>query len=106
MEKIYKAILDALDFEIVFVDTNHIIRFVNEFARKHYEEKGFTNLVGKSIFDCHNENSKKLILEGFKKLNINERKVLLYENERFKEYMIGVFDNSNLIGYFEIIEKK
>lgn len=107
MEEIFKAILDALDIEIVFVDTTHIIRFMNKHAINHYKDRFGENLIGKSIFDCHNENSKRLILEGFEELSKGKDKVLVYENEKIKEYMVGAKNSAGkLLGYFEIIEKK
>jgi len=106
MENIFKGILNALDFSIVFVNITHIITFMNKTAIEHYKDQGGENLVGKSIFSCHNENSKMLILEGLKQLQRGLDKVLLFENEEIKEYMLAVRDNSTLLGYFEIVERK
>jgi len=106
MENIFKGILNALDFAIVFVNVTHIITFMNKAAIEHYKDQGGENLVGKSIFSCHNENSKMLILEGLKQLQRGLDKVLLFENEEIKEYMLAVRDNSTLLGYFEIVERK
>jgi len=47
-----------------------------------------------------------LILEGLKQLQRGLDKVLLFENEEIKEYMLAVRDNSTLLGYFEIVERK
>ena len=106
MENIFKGILNALDFSIVFVNITHIITFMNKTAIEHYKDQGGENLVGKSIFSCHNEKSKMLILEGLKQLQRGLDKVLVFENEEIKEYMLAVRDNSTLLGYFEIVERK
>ena len=106
MENIFKGILNALDFSIVFVNITHIITFMNKTAIEHYKDQGGENLVGKSIFSCHNEKSKMLIREGLKQLQRGLDKVLLLENEEIKEYMLAVRDNSTLLGYFEIVERK
>lgn len=106
MENIFKGILNALDFAIVFVNVTHIITFMNKAAIEQYKDQGGENLVGKSIFSCHNENSKMLILYGFEQLQGGLDKVLLFENEEIKEYMLAVRDNSTLLGYFEIVERK
>jgi len=106
MEKILKGILDVLDLPIVFVNASHVITFMNKASIEKYKDKGGETLVGKSIFACHNEKSKMLILDGFKKLQRGLDKVLVFENEEIKEYMFAVRDNSTLLGYFEIIEKK
>jgi len=106
MEEILKAILDALDIEIVFVDTTHTIRFMNKYAVSNYKDRFGNDLIGKSIFNCHNDNSKRLILQGFLELSKGKDKVLVFENEKVKEYMVGVRNASgNLLGYFEIIER-
>jgi len=106
MEEILKAILDALDIEIVFVDTTHTIRFMNKYAVNNYKDRFGNDLIGKSIFNCHNDNSKRLILQGFLELLKGKDKVLVFENEKVKEYMVGVRnENGTLLGYFEIIER-
>ncbi|WP_041726187.1 PAS domain-containing protein [Caldisericum exile] len=106
MEEILKGILNALQIEIVFVDTTHTIRFMNKFAINNYKDRFGTDLVGKSIFNCHNENSKKLILKGFEELVQGKDKVQVFENEKIKEYMIAVRnEKGSLLGYFEIIER-
>jgi DUF438 domain-containing protein len=106
MEEILKAIFDALDIEIVFVDTTHTIRFMNKYAVNNYKDRFGNDLIGKSIFNCHNDNSKRLILQGFLELLQGKDKVLVFENEKVKEYMVGVRnENGTLLGYFEIIER-
>ena len=106
MEEILKAILDALDMEIVFVDTTHTIRFMNKYAVNNYKDRFGNDLIGKSIFNCHNDNSKRLILQGFLELLKGKDKVLVFKNEKLKEYMVGVRnENGTLLGYFEIIER-
>jgi len=42
-----------------------------------------------------------LILYGFEQLQDGLYKVLLFENEEIKEYMLAVRDNGTLLGYFE-----
>lgn len=106
MENIFEGILNAVELPIVFVDTTHTITFMNKASIEKYKDKGGVSLVGKSIFACHNKKSKMLILEGFKKLQSGLDKMLVFENEEIKEYMLAVRDNSILLGYSEIIEKK
>ena len=53
------SLLDSIDEEIVLVDTNHKIVFMNRRALENYKDRGGKSLIGESIFDCHNENSKK-----------------------------------------------
>ncbi len=59
----YEAILDSINSPIVFVDNTHTIRYLNEAARiRYYEERGYANLIGKSLFDCHHPASQQAIL--------------------------------------------
>lgn len=52
--EIMEGILNAYPYPIVFVDNDYVIRFLNRFARYHYyKERGYGDLIGKSIFDCH-----------------------------------------------------
>jgi DUF438 domain-containing protein len=106
-EQTLTLILDALPFPIVFVDVDHVIRFMNKRAKFHYyQERGYRDLIGKSVFDCHNETSKEKmekIVEAFKN---HGREVFLTVsggNERI--YVTPVRDEKGeLIGYFERFE--
>ena len=54
MEKIemLEGILNSYPYPIVFVDNDYIIRFINKNAQYHYyEERGYKNLIGKSLFE-------------------------------------------------------
>ena len=102
-----RLILDALPFPIVFVDTNHIIRLMNKRAKFHYyEERGYRDLIGKSVFECHNETSKERILKIVETLKNHGREVFLTvtgKNERL--YVTPVRDEAGeVIGYFERFE--
>jgi DUF438 domain-containing protein len=106
-ETTLRMILDALPFPIVFVDTDHTIRFVNKRAKFHYyEERGLKDLIGKSIFECHNEKSKEKILKIVERFKNHGRELLLTvtdKNERL--YATPVRDEAGeLIGYFQRFE--
>ncbi len=101
-----KHLLNSLEEEIVLVDTNHTIVFVNAFAREKYLSRGFEgNLEGKSLFLCHNENSRQMILSAFEKLVAGSDKVLLSKEGTQETIMKAVRDGEgNLLGYIEIIK--
>jgi DUF438 domain-containing protein len=106
-EKTLTLILDSFSFPIVFVDINHNIQFLNKKAEYHYyKERGYKDLIGKSIFECHNEKSKEEILKIVGKLKNHGREVYLTvtaQNERL--YVTPVRDETGkLIGYFERFE--
>ena len=55
-EEILYGILDAYAYEIVFVDRTHIVRYMNKVAKQRYGDRV---KIGNSLFNCHNENSKR-----------------------------------------------
>ncbi len=106
-EKTLQAILDAIPFPIVFVDNNHVIRFLNNKARYHYnQERGYSELIGKCLFDCHTEASKEKILEIVEKLKNHGQEVFLSVNVKNERIYINPVrnDQGELIGYFERFE--
>lgn len=60
-------------FNVAFTvcDINGIIIYMNEKACKTFEKWGGKDLIGKSLFDCHNENSVKMIKEMMKEDKTN-----------------------------------
>ena len=104
---LYEAILDSIHHRIVFVDNDHVIRYLNEPARKwFYEKRGYADLVGKSLFDCHNPDSREKLLRLYDRLRQGENEVFVKvtaENE--KASMVAVRDPAGrMIGYFERFE--
>ncbi len=102
-----RYIVDALPYPVVFVDAENIIRFMNKAARFHYhEERGYAELIGRSILDCHNESSRKKILAAVEKLKNHGNEIFLgvsVKNQRI--YMTPVRDEGgNFMGYFERFE--
>lgn len=104
---ILSAILNSILEPIVFVDENHIITYMNSAGIEKYKERGGRNLIGKSIFDCHNENSNKIIKEVFEELqNGLDEKYISTNNKNEKYFIRAVRDvNGKLLGYFERFEK-
>ena len=106
-ESILRFILDALPFPVVFADADHVIRFLNRRAEFHYyEERGYRDLVGTSIFACHNEKSKTRIMDIVEKLKNHGREVFLAINEKNERVFVTPVRNheGEFIGYFERFE--
>ena len=100
---IFSQILDSLDEQFVLVDTNHIIRYMNMAARKNYAKYG--DLIGKSIFDCHNSQSSEIIRNTYPKLEKGSAEEFIYKTPKNRVYMRSVFDpERRLIGYYERLE--
>jgi PAS domain S-box-containing protein len=104
--EVYRAILDGIREPIVFADTQHIIRYMNEAAAKQYEKRGGYELIGRSLMDCHKPSSVKKIEEAFARLRdegLDE--VELYRRPRKIAFMKAVRDESGqLLGYYERYE--
>lgn len=103
--EILKGILDSYPYPIVFVDNEYIIRFMNKKATEHYEKKG-KYLIGKSIFDCHNEKSAQKIKEYYEEIKCNGKDVFVFVNSKNQRvYMQGVRnEKGEWIGFIERFE--
>ena len=94
------AILDDLTEEVVFVDMEHVVRYMNQAARTHYAQAG--DLVGHSIFECHSGSSVARIKEILGQLQSGREQVLYSANSERKVYMRAVRDHrGTMIGYYE-----
>lgn len=108
LNEITKNILDSYPYAIVFVDTNYIIRFMNRFAEYHYyTERGYKNLIGKNLFDCHDTDAaKKRIMAGFEKMKSDGKEMFVGISARnLRIYMQPVRnEDGELIGFIERFE--
>jgi DUF438 domain-containing protein len=105
--KLANSILDALPYPVVFADTKHVIRYMNKRARYYYyQERGYKDLIGKSIFVCHGEESRKMIEKMVEKFKQHGREIYLKVNVRNERvYVVPVRDDKgDLLGYFERFE--
>ena len=107
-EEMFGYILDSIPYLIVFVDTDHIIRYLNKEAKHHYYDvRGYDNLIGKSIFECHSEKSKEMLIAAVEKLKKHGNEIYLgvsVYNER--KYINPVRnEKGELVGYFERFER-
>ena len=94
------ACFDSLRDPFVFVDTEHIIRYMNKAARERY--RGRPAEIGRSIFDCHNEKSNGIIIDVFGRLKAGLDEEIIADSGECRVFMRAVRDRSgNLIGYYE-----
>lgn len=105
--KILSYVVDSYPYPIVFVDCDHVIRYMNKMAEYHYyTERGYRNLIGQSIFGCHNSQSEEKIRGAVEKLKNHSNEIFLgvsVKNQRI--YINPVRDeNGKLVGYFERFE--
>ena len=59
--ELLELLLDSLKHHFIFVDTAHVIQYMNKAAVEW--SKGKPAKVGMSIFTCHKEESKQIILD-------------------------------------------
>ena len=104
---IMKGILDSYPYPIVFVDNEYVIRFMNRHARYHYhQERGYGELIGKSLFVCHGKESAQVIRAGYERIKKTGNEIFIGVSGRnLRIYMQGVRNESGeLIGFFERFE--
>ena len=106
LNEVYKSVLEADTSAIVICDLDHKIIYMNPVAVKRYEKWGGANLLGKSLLNCHNEESRKTInkvLDCFK-TSIDHNIVYTFYNEKENKdvYMVALRnDAGELIAYYE-----
>jgi len=98
------AILDSLKDPLLFADTDHVIRYMNKAAIAYYE--GGASLIGRSLLDCHNEQSQQQIIEILAAMQAGEEEErLITDNEEHRIYMRAVRDaDGQVLGYYERYE--
>lgn len=100
-KEILLNILDAYAYEIVFVDRNHIVQYMNKTAKQRYGDRV---QIGRSLFHCHNENSKTKIEALLKRADAGENEMFELYNGKTgeREFFVPVRDSEGIvIGYFE-----
>lgn len=101
---ILRGIVDSYPTPIVFVDDTYTIRFLNRYAQYHYyQERGYRDLIGKSLFLCHDtQAAKERIQKAFEKMKSDGKEVFVgvnLGNQRI--YMQPVRDREGrLLGFF------
>jgi DUF438 domain-containing protein len=99
------AILDSLHEPIIFADTEHVTRYLNKAAVAYYT--GGTDLLGRSMLECHNTESQRMIVEILAAFEAGENERLYKETEKRRAYMRAVRDpEGKLLGYYEWFEYK
>ena len=100
-KEILESILDAYSYEVVFVDRQHIVRYMNKTAKERY---GNRVQINQSLFNCHNENSKIKIEEFLKRADAGEDEMFETYNKKTgeREFFVPVRNHDKqVIGYFE-----
>lgn len=103
--ELFLSVLESLDMPLVLVDANHQIRYSNSAGRRQYSR--FGDITGKSIFECHNDKSRQMILQIFAQLQEGANEILYLDKQPKKYFMKSIRDSSGrLLGYYERIENQ
>lgn len=98
-------VLNSLTDPVLVADTEHTVVYMNSAAVEHYT--GGRALVGTSLLDCHNERSRKMMIEVLAALQTGEEERLICDDEKRRIYMRAVHDETGeVIGYYERYEWK
>jgi len=103
-----KSILNAYPYPIIFIDNDYIIRYMNQYADYYYHKmRGYKNLIGKNMMDCHDyQSSKDKIVEYYNKMKSDGKSRFITVNmENQRMYMQPVKnEKGEWIGFFERFE--
>lgn len=102
-EAVMAAILDSIKDPVMFVDLDHVIRYMNKAAIAHFDDG--EALLGRSLMACHNERSRQVILETVPMLQAGTEEHLISTGKENRIYMRAVRNVSGeVIGYYERYE--
>ncbi len=98
------AVLDSLKDPILVADPQHITRYMNKAAIAYYEEGA--NLIGRSLLDCHNEQSQQMMIDILAAMQADGlEEQLITDDEKHRIYMRAVRDaDGQVVGYYERYE--
>ena len=102
----FKSIIDEDKCAVVICNPEHEIIYMNPAAIARYEKRGGADLVGQSLLDCHNSQSREMIgkvVSWFKESEKHNR-IYTFHNEKENKdvYMVALRDEEGaLIGYYE-----
>ena len=101
----YKSIIDQDRAAVVICNLEHEIICMNPAAIKYYEKWGGDKLIGNSLMECHNPNSREMIEKVVNWFAADESHNLVYTYHNEKQnkdvYMVALREEGKLIGYYE-----
>lgn len=106
ISKYFKSIIEQDRCAVVICNLENEIIYMNPTAIARYQKWGGVALIGKSLLDCHNPNSSKMIKKvvlWFAKSKENNIVYTSYNEKENKDvYMVALRDeDGTLIGYYE-----
>lgn len=100
---ITSLIVESWPYPILFAEPDHIIRYLNRQAcHYYYTERGFHDLIGKSLLDLHNGPAREGITTAVEKLKNHGSELFLRVNTKNQRMYLSPArdENGELLGYF------
>lgn len=102
----FKSIVDQDQCAVVICGLDHKILYMNPAAVTRYGKRGGQALVGKSLLDCHNPQSREMISKvvSWFAESVEHNRIYTSRNEKENKdvYMVALRDEGGaLIGYYE-----
>lgn len=101
----YRSLIDQDRCPVVICDLENIIIYMNPAGAAHYAGWGGEKLIGKSLLDCHNPESREKIRQVVDWFAEDEGHNLVYtfhnEKQNKDVYMAALREGGKLIGYYE-----
>lgn len=105
MSIFFKSVIDQDRCAVVLCNLEHEIIYMNPAAIKNYEKRGGKELIGRSLLDCHNNESVQKIKEVINWFGLSTHNNIVYtcynEKQNKDVYMVALRDGGKLIGYYE-----
>lgn len=101
----FKSIIDQDRSAVVICNLNHEIIYMNPAAIENYGKRGGDKLIGQSLLECHNPESREKIQQVVDWFAAEESHNMIYtfhnEKQNKDVYMVALRDGGKLIGYYE-----
>lgn len=101
----FKSIIDQDRSAVVICNLKHEIIYMNPAAIENYGKRGGDKLIGQSLLECHNPESREKIQQVVDWFAAEESHNMIYtfhnEKQNKDVYMVALRDGGKLIGYYE-----
>ena len=101
----FKSIIDQDRSAVVICNLEHEIIYMNPTAIEYYGKRGGDKLIGQSLLECHNPESREKIQQVVDWFAAEESHNIVYtfhnEKQNKDVYMVALRDGGKLIGYYE-----
>jgi len=100
-ESLLDSFVNSIPDPVVIADTSHKVIYLNKAAREHFENGD--NLPGRSLMECHNEDSRRKMDEVLAILKKgDEVEVQITDKPGQRTFMRAVKNSrGDLLGYYE-----